>query len=219
MSKVSILAMLCCLMVAGQAFSVTVNLDGILNEWTGGDVVNLGSSGAYTLLATWDQTNLYIGVDRSASGRYLGDDYGVHDSFFVAIDIDGVPGSGGSDGYGNVSLSGAMLPDRIYYYAGGQGWHEVSFWDGIGWNWLGWTNANTYYGWQPANPNDELGIALSDIGGSHQVMIWAWMTVEGVYDSTTAFWGDPAGNGIMIPEPATMALLGLGALAMFRRKR
>jgi hypothetical protein len=210
-----------------QAWALTPALDGILYEWTGPEVLNLGTQtasggGSYTLLATWDATNLYIGVDRNSTDRYLGDTYLVHDSFFVAIDVDGLAGSGGlSDGYSTVDFNGARRPDFVYNYAGGEGWYESCSWNGSGYNWLGWSNAGTFYGWSESNPNDEITIPLSAIGGSHNVMIWAWMTIEGVYNSTTASW--PAGStgtsptfgeGVLIerldlphtPDPAVSAV-------------
>jgi len=54
--------------------ALTPSLDGILTEWTGSDVVFLGSqpsigTGQYTLLAAWDTVNLYLAVARQTTGR------------------------------------------------------------------------------------------------------------------------------------------------------
>jgi hypothetical protein len=191
------LLLICLLFAAGPVKAMTPSLDGILTEWTGPEVVFLGTqpgigTGQYTLLAAWDTLNLYLAVDRNSTDRYLGDTENTDDSFFVAIDIDGQPNSGGAqDGYGILSFAGPMRPDLIYCYAGGSGWYETCTWNGSGWNWNGWTNSGTYYGWAESNPDDELIIPLSDIGGSPNVRIWAWMTREGNYDTANASW--PAG--------------------------
>lgn len=204
---------------SGQVSAMTPNFDGILNEWIEPYVVDLGTqagptTGSYRFLATWDQVNLYLATDRSSTGRYLGDSAGTNDSFFVAIDTDGIAGSGATlDGYGRVNFGGRLLPDLIYYFAGGAGWYESSTWTGTGWNWNGWTNSGTYYGWQPENPDDEFTIALSLIGGSHEVMVWAWMTPE-ANGTIQASW--PAGytgtsplmrDGIIIREESVTARL------------
>jgi hypothetical protein len=226
------ISLVCLLLAAGHASAFTAVLDGVLDEWTDPAIVNLGTQpgidmGTYTLRAGWDNDNLYLAVDRLTTGRYLGDTYWDNDSFFVAIDTDGIAGSGASqDGYGILSFAGTMLPDHIYCYAGGSGWYETCTWNGSDWNWNGWTNAGTYYGWAESNPNDELTIPLSVIGGSHQVMIWAWMTREGIYDTVDASWPDGTtgyrpvfADGVMIPEPASLILVGLGGLMAARRKK
>lgn len=62
----------------GQALALTLTQDGLLTEWVGDEINNLGAEpapdgGSYTLLATWDGTDLHLGVDRASSGRELGD--------------------------------------------------------------------------------------------------------------------------------------------------
>jgi len=172
----------------GQVVALTLTLDGVLNEWVGNEISNLGTEpapegGSYTLLAAWNGTNLYLGVDRETSGRYLGDIPRDNDSFFIAVDTDGIPNSGAySDGYGIMNFNGPLLPDVVFYYAGSGGWYERTVWDGFGWLWAGWTSANQYYGWQPANPNDELIpdlLAMAPtLSGAHELSVWAWMTRE-----------------------------------------
>ena len=221
----------CVLFCTGQVFALTVTFDSVLDEWIGDDVVNLGTEaapdgGSYTLLATWDAANLYMGMDRDSSDRYLGDTGWDNDSFFVAIDTDGVAGSGATqDGYGRMNFGGTMLPDFIIYYAGGPNWYESSTWNGSSWDWNGWTDSGAIYGSSDAQPDDEFAISLSNIGGFHEVMVWAWMTRESNGWIEASWPGGPwgegptVGNGIMIPEPATVNLLGLGSMLLTSIRR
>ena len=153
----------------------------------------------------------------------------------MALDIDGIPGSGGTiDGYQRMNFGGTMLPDIVYCYAGGSGWWEKAFWDGTEWNWPGWSNAGTYYGWSDTNPNDELAIPLVDIGRSADIEVWAWMTREFGGDmlplAVHASWpagatgsGDPEQptmyDGIMVPTPEPASLLGMALLGLLIRRR
>jgi hypothetical protein len=231
MKKVVVLTALAVFATTANA-EFTPTFDGVLDEWTIPPVMDLGTEpgidqGTYTLLAGYDANNLYFGMDRDTTDRYLGDTYWDNDSFFVAIDVDGQAGSGaGQDGYGRMDFGGPMLPDVIYCFAGGAGWYEWSSWNSGGWwDWMGWSDQGTYYGWQEDNPDDELGIPLANIGGSAEVMVWAWMTREGngyiEASWPTGYYGDDPnpvfGDGIMIPEPAGCVALLLG-LALIRRR-
>lgn len=235
----------CLLVCTGQGFAtLTPTFDADLSEWVGPDVVNLGTrpdpdGGSYTLLAAWDETNLYLGMDRSNTSRYLddGDGWGLIDSFFVAFDVDGVIGSGASvDGYSRANFGGDYLPDYFVYYAGGPHWYEHSSWNGSSMDWLGWTDSGAVYGNPGWGDDDEFAISLTNVGGDDgQVMIWAWMTREnnGYVETSwpsgdTSTWSEETGtvppvfgDGFLltIPEPATMAMFGLGSLLLALRRK
>lgn len=204
--------------------ALTINYDGQLTEWTGDEINNLGTrpapdGGSYTFLAAWNGSALHLGMDRSSSGRYLGDD-GANDSFFVAIDTDGVADSGADqDGYTRVNFDGPMKPDIIYYFAGGSGWYERGLWTGTDWSWLGWTDGGgeSYYGYQPENPDDEITPDLlfqqPSLSGESELMVWAWMTRE-AQGNVTASWPDghtgnqpTFGDPIPIRDEETLLLL------------
>lgn len=197
--KLLIMCVLSAVFMTNLSMAITLTFDGNLTEWTGDEINNLGTEaapegGTYKLLATWDGNDLLIGMDRNSSDRYLGDSYWNNDSFFIAIDVDKVAGSGADiDGYSRMRFNGPMKPDVFYYYAGGSPWYERGWWDDVfgEMNWLGWTDANSFYGYQEANPNDELLIPLANVvgdpsvlltdnvTGSSEVTVWAWMTREG----------------------------------------
>jgi hypothetical protein len=142
----------------------------------------------YGLYMTWDGEMFYVGIDSDICRRYLGDN--AEDiSFFVAIDVDQTFGSGApTDGYGNVNFYGCYMPEYIYYFAGGAGWYEWNYWDGVAFDWRGWRNDNTYYGWAGGGfDDDELGILWSDIGFPTGIAVMAWIMDE------TVFNGDPPG--------------------------
>jgi hypothetical protein len=136
----------------------------------------------YPLYITWDMDNLYIGIDRDPLnlGRFLGDN--VADiSFFVAIDVNQMPGSGAtSDGYGNVTFNtGNYQPEYFFAFAGGSGWAEWAIWNGNSWNWQGWSNDWGYYGWNnPGNYDDELQISWARLGFPVGIAVKAWITPE-----------------------------------------
>lgn len=221
--------------VAG-AYALTPTLDRDLSEWTGPDVGSLGSrpapdGGTYEILYTFDASNLYLGIDRTSSGRYLGDVGWDDDSFFFAVDFDGAANSGATlDGYQRMNFAGALRPDMIYYFTGGNeaygGWHERSSFDSAGnITWEGWrADPLAYYGRSDAGTDDELVIPLSEIGNATEVTVWAWMTREG-NGYLEATWPDGATGadpqtmtaGILIPEPSALVLLALGGLMLRRR--
>ena len=153
----------------------------------------------YTLWVTWDETFFFVGLDSDSCRRFLADNL-PNLSFFVAIDVDQVFGSGASkDGYGNVNFYGCYMPEYIYYFAGGEGWYEWSYWNGAGWQWLDWRSDNTYYAWAGGGVyDDELGILWSDIGDPEGIAVMAWITDDATFN----------GN-----EPGVLAAWPLGNVA------
>lgn len=223
-------------LAAASAQGLTPTLDRNLSEWVGPEVGSLGvhtdpDGGSYEILYTLDGINLYIGIDRSLSSRFLGDTPWDDDSFFLAIDTDGVADSGAlSDGYSRMQFAGPLRPDEIYYFAGGNdafgGFHETSSFDSGGAiTWNGWrADPYAYYGRSDAGGDDELVIPLSELGGATSFTVWAWMTREG-NGYLEATW--PAGStgfdpqtmteGFFIPEPGALVLLVFGAVLIRRR--
>jgi hypothetical protein len=149
------------------------------------------------LYMTWDSEFFWVGL-KSLSGRYYLQDGNPNISFFVAIDVDQTFGSGApTDGYGNVSFYGCYMPEYIYYFAGGAGWYEWGYWDGVGWDWRGWRNDNTYYAWDGGGVyDDELGILWSDLGNPEGIAVMAWIT----FDET--FGTEPGVLAAYPPPPA-----------------
>jgi len=232
MTQTRIVAMLAVLATAGAASALTPVQDGVLGEWWGDPtVIDLGSEpapdgGGYNLLVSSDLTDLHIGMARDSSDRYLGETNWDNDSFFLAIDTDGTPGSGAPNGaYGRLDFGGTMRPDRMYAYAGGAGWYEICVWDGANWTYPGWSDAGTFYGHDDTYPDDELSVPLADIGGSANVMIWAWMTreenawIEASWPSGSTGDHPTMGDGIIVPEPMTMVLLLAGGVGLLLRRR
>ncbi|AQQ08841.1 hypothetical protein L21SP3_00632 [Sedimentisphaera cyanobacteriorum] len=231
------------MLMAGLASAKYIDVDSDMSDWTGDDIFNLGSrnapdGGSYDLKVTFDSDNIYLGLDRSSTSRTLGDTGWDDDSFFVAFDVDASAGSGASlDGYERVNFTGDNLPDKMFCYAGGYVWYESrtwnsssSSWDEDGWVENGGTGHYASYG----SNADEFAISRDLIGADvdDEVTMWAWMTREsngyvetgwGVGSSTydaqeDVIYAPDAGNGIMVPEPLTLGLLGIGSLVLRRRQ-
>ena len=240
-----LLVALCMVVCTAQASALTVNFDADLEEWTGADVTDLGTraapdGGSYTLLASYDADNFYLGMDRGDTERYLGDTGWDNDSFFVAVDVDGTAASGGATGaYGIASFGGTYLPDLIYAFEGGPHWYHTFTWDGSSFvDNSDWGQSGVIYGGPTWGDDDEFALDPASIGGEDgEVRIWAWMTREGneggyieaswpsgktsIWDEQTQSATHPTfGDGVvLVPEPTTLALLGLGSLAMTLKRR
>jgi hypothetical protein len=159
------------LLVAGVAAAltpVTPVLDGVIGSDWGVDSffdIDYIEACPYQLYMTWDADALWVGLHSDTCRYFLGDG-NPNISFFVAIDVDQLPGSGApQDGYGNVNFSGRYMPEYVYYFAGGGGWYEWGHWNGASWDWNGWRNDNTYYAYDGGDVfDDELGIVWADVG-------------------------------------------------------
>jgi hypothetical protein len=178
--------LLCILGLAAYASGTTFNtpvLDGAIGaDWDADsffDVLVVDGC-EYGFHLTWDEEFLWVGLDSDSCRRFLGD--GETDlSFFVAIDTDQIYGSGAfRDEYGNTNFYGCLMPEYIYFFAGGAGWYEWGRWDEpSSWTWLGWRNDNTYYAWADGGIyDDELGIRWSELGDPAGVSVIAWITDE-----------------------------------------
>ncbi|HDS08786.1 MAG TPA: T9SS type A sorting domain-containing protein [Firmicutes bacterium] len=155
----------------------TITIDGDWGDWDLDEYIELSTANSpYTaLFITWNSTFITFGLN----SLILGDD-AADFSFFVAIDTDLTDSSGaGADGYSRVSFN-TFLPEYFYAFAGGGGWHEWADWDGSSWNWNGWRNTNTYYGWSgQTNIFSELNIPWSELGNPTNIAVYAWVTQEG----------------------------------------
>ncbi|ARN55955.1 PEP-CTERM sorting domain-containing protein [Sedimentisphaera salicampi] len=237
------------------SFGDYITIDSDLSDWAGIDYTDQGTKsgpdgGSYSLRTTYDSQNLYIAVDRSSTGRILGDtgtnyddtSYSPDDSFFLAFDVDGITDSGGSsnvtlangetDGM-SISFGGDNLPDIIYAFSGGGNWFTYSTWNGSEWtgdadNWVEPEDSSigVSYG-DSGNDGDEFAIPLQDIGSpSGDIMAWAWMAKESHYYIEAA-WGFSSGAqptaydgmSVAVPEPFTLGLLGIGSIALRRRRK
>lgn len=190
MKKLILLIVPALILFAGLAWGTTYTtpvFDGIIGtDWDPDEVFVTQSfdNADYTLWITWDyDVGLYVGIDRdssNANNRFLGDN--AEDiSAFVAIDTDQIPGSGTTiDVYSTVSFSGGHLPEYIYSFAGGAGWYEWAWWDQFNgvFDYRGWRNDGTYYGWNGGPSDDELTILWSDIGNPEGIAVRVWITGE-----------------------------------------
>ena len=193
MKKISVLVAL--LFIASFVFATTyttVNLDGIIDEWDADEEMGteVFDSKNFSLWFTWDASNIYIGLERETADWFLGDNAG-NLSLFVAFDVDQTLNSGGtSDGYGRVNFPNTTyLPDHIYYYAGGSGWYESSTWNVAGgaWDWNGWSDVGTYYGWEAAHMDDEISVPFANIGSPSALAVYVWLTEEGGVDIKASY--------------------------------
>jgi hypothetical protein len=206
-----IMVMVLCAGMVSATSNNSITLDGSLSDWATDE--NMGTDSAYNFYMTWDANSIYFAVDRSTlGGSYLGDNSG-DDSFFIAIDVDQISGSGAlSDGYGMItSFNNQYLPDYVFYYAGGAGWFEYSRWtSNSGWEWMGWSNAGTYYGWS-GSPDDEFSIARATIGNPSAIAVYAWRSKENS-DPVIASWpqANPIGASGTLQFNYAFVVPGLG---------
>jgi hypothetical protein len=139
---------------------------------------NMDTDGGTDFYFTWDDTTFFWAI----TGPYADledEDY----DWFVAIDVDQLPGSGattnpGVDGMiSHVTFSGDFLPEYLYAFAGGAGWHVSFAWDGVQWVNRGWTDVGMYGGWD-GNLTSELFATADTLGNPDSVAIVSWITPE-----------------------------------------
>lgn len=193
------------------------------------------------LYATNDATYLYVFI----SSPLLDQDGSLgtvsEGSYGLAIDVNGSSAGGPSDPWGNaITFTQLGLPDfAVRGNVNGDQWTELLTWDGSAWTGF----ATNWGGIGGADPNVALGddsgvelrIALADLGLSagDTVNLFAFATQssgsKGAYDTVPADdqstgWDDSTTQAasvayLIVPEPASLALCGIGGLLLASRCR
>jgi hypothetical protein len=192
MKKLAFVIVPALVLFAGLGWATTYTtpvIDGIITiapDWDADEqfATEIFDGAGYTLFITWDyDVGLYVGIDRdesNPSNKFLGDG-GDDISLFVAVDTDQLPGSGAPyDVYSTVSFGGSHMPEYIYSFAGGAGWYEWAWWDQVNgvFDYRGWRDDGTFYGWSGGSMDDEVTILWSDIGYPTGIGVIVWITYE-----------------------------------------
>jgi hypothetical protein len=154
---------------------------------------NMDSDGGTDFYFTWDDTTFFCAI----GGPFADLEDGDYD-WFIAIDVDRVPGSGATtnpaqDGIAShVTFTGQFLPEYLYAFAGGLGYHVSFEWDGVQWLNRGWTNIGTYGGWD-GNLFSEIMIAADTLGSPDTLAVVSWIANE---DNSTVVASYPRANPI-----------------------
>lgn len=154
----------------------------------------MANDGGTSFYFTWNDTTVFCAI----TGTYANQQDGQYD-WFIAFDTDMLAGSGGAaDGYNQVTFSGRFLPDYVYYFAGGMGWYENTYWSGGMWNYRSWSNLCSFGGWT-GNLTSELCIPRSMLGNFDSVAVCSWISDENNNQIYASF---PTANSIGAkPQP------------------
>ena len=166
-------------------------------DWTGGTLSNLGSFGTSLVQGdgTGDAAALQIGA--SVGTMDVDGNYGLLSDGIVEIEIDGIVGPGVAGGWDQITVDNAATLDG-----------QIKL---------------ILDGYAPVSGDSfEYLIADRDITGSPKFDIsQAELGAGLLWDTSTLGTATVVRGGVVIPEPATMALLGLAVCGLGRyvRKR
>ena len=169
-------------------------------------------------VSIWPEAIVSVGVTLDVTGGFNGDLYGYlagpNGGFAVLFNRVGVT-TGNAFGYSdagmNITLSDSAPNGDIHFYqgvTGPLGGQLTGTWQPDGRNidplstpsmFLGASRSATLSSFYGDNPNGTWTLFLADMSSGGQSTVVSW------------------GLDIVVPEPQSMALLGLGALLVFRR--
>ena len=221
-SRMTIVAMFCVLAVLAQAASYTAGLSQCvtLDYFTGGANYGSGTLYSYNVYTVWRGPALQFdlsGVPALGVGEYVTNAKVHISNLYNSYNTAPFEGLAKIDTAWTPSVANTMLPltwlnwggsgftgvDTITQYTTMSGTFDMHNFSDAALNTLvqNWLTG--------ATPNYGLGLLSAYVGGTQEYL--AGIGNPGVYAPTLTF--------DVVPEPATMMLLGLGGLAVLRRKK